>query len=70
MASFNVKFPVISERPPEMAPLDTPGAEYTISSSTMAILDASRKALPVMAYHVLAPCVFICIETAGLPIIS
>ena len=27
IASFKVKFPVISERPPAMAPLDTPGAE-------------------------------------------
>ena len=27
IASFKVKSPVISERPPVIAPLDTPGAE-------------------------------------------
>ena len=38
VASFKVKFPVISERPPDIAPLQTPGAEYTISSKTIAML--------------------------------
>ena len=37
-ASFKVKCPVISERPPEIAPVVTPGAEYTMLSSTIAIL--------------------------------
>ena len=37
-ASSNEKLPVISDLPPEMAPLVTPGAEYTISSRTIAIL--------------------------------
>ena len=37
MASFTVNEPEISEFPPEIAPLVTPGAEYTISSNTMAI---------------------------------
>ena len=36
-ASFNVKVPEISEFPPEIGPEVTPGAEYTISSKTMAI---------------------------------
>ena len=36
-ASFKVKEPDISELPPAMGPVVTPGAEYTISSKTIAI---------------------------------
>ena len=67
MASFKEKSPVISERPPAIAPLETPGAEYTISSKTIAILLASLKAFPVMFSHMRAPLESICMETAGLP---
>ena len=53
MASFRVNSPVISDRPPEIAPPGTPGAEYTMSSKTIAILLASLKALPVRFSQVL-----------------
>ena len=65
IASLRVKLPVISERPPEIAPVVTPGAEYTILSSTMAILPRSVKALPVRASHIRAPLPSICIDTDG-----
>ena len=41
MASFSVKLPAISERPPAIAPVDTPGAEYTMLSKTIAIKNLS-----------------------------
>ena len=50
-----------------MAPLETPGAEYTTSSNTMAILLPSRNALPVISSQIRAPFPFICMETAGAP---
>ena len=70
IASFKVKLPVISERPPEIAPVVTPGAEYTVLSSTIAILPRSVNALPVSASQIRAPFPSICIETAGLLCIS
>ena len=39
IASFKSKSPVISDLPPLIAPLVTPGAEYTISSRTIAIFE-------------------------------
>ena len=38
IASFNEKSPVISDLPPDIGPLVTPGAEYTVSSRTIAML--------------------------------
>ena len=37
MASVNLKDPEICELPPEMGPVLTPGAEYTMLSKTIAI---------------------------------
>ena len=61
------KTPEISDLPPEIGPLETPGAEYTILSKTIAILLFWVYAFPVNSSQALAPCPFICIETAGFP---
>ena len=65
MASFNENEPVISDLPPDIAPLLTPGAEYTKSSKTIAILLASLNALPVKFSHIREPLESICMDTAG-----
>ena len=67
IASFNEKSPVISDLPPEIAPLVTPGAEYTTSSRTIAILLEFLYASPVKSSQTLDPFPFICIVTAALP---
>ncbi len=62
-----VKSPVISLLPPAIPPGEvTPGAEYTISSKTIAICDEFLFAFLVISSQILAPLPFICIETAAL----
>ncbi len=65
MVSFTVNDPVISERPPEIGPEETPGAVYTLLSKTIAIPVWLLNASPVNFSHSLAPLVFIVIDTAG-----
>ena len=68
--SCTVKSPDILELPPAIGPVVTPGAEYTILSKTIAILDCWLNALPVKISQSLAPFAFICIETTGLFMLS
>ena len=42
IASFNENEPVISDLPPDIAPLLTPGAEYTKSSKTIQEKDREK----------------------------
>ena len=49
--SVMLKSPVISLRPPEIGPVETPGAEYTILSSTIAMLVPLADAYPVLSVH-------------------
>ena len=65
-----VKSPVIVEFPPEIGPVVTPGAEYTISSKTIAIFDCCVYAFPVKASHSFAPLGFMLMETIARPKLS
>ena len=68
-ASLIVNCPEISELPPDIGPVVTPGAEYTMSSRTMAICPRELNALPVISSQIFAPLAFICMDTEGLPVL-
>ena len=65
LVSSMVKFPVISELPPEIS-LFTRGALYTVPSSTMAM--ARPMLALVSCAQRRAPSLFICMVTQGWPI--
>ena len=64
-ASNTVKLPVIWVLPPAIGPEVTLGAEYTILSSTIAIFPFSVNTFPVRFSHILAPSLFIFMDTQG-----